>query len=416
VKEYFTAAGVDFGVTTTQGQLGAIQGVQNGKALFFNDRTGLLMVRASLEDLDIIKSAIETLNADPPQVSIEAKFTEITQDDSKALGFDWFLGNTLLNHGSIGASGGTAPSYQGNSTAANPSGIFPGPAIPTGDPFTPFIGGIAPSASDGLLTSGLAGNDGIPAVATVTGILTDPQFRVVIRALEQRSGADILSAPKVTTLSGRQAQVEVLDLVRVVTDVDLQQQGSGGGGGNNNNDNGGTGVVGSTIEYTTQSLPFGPVLDVLPSVSADGYSIQMTLIPTITEFIGYDDPGLFVPQAQSVGGATVGIPLTAQLPLPRFRLRQVTTSCNVWDGQTVMLGGLITDNISKVKDKVPVLGDLPFLGRLFRSESSTSAKRNLMIFVTPTIIDPAGNRVHTDEEMPFARVSVPVQPAPVVTQ
>jgi general secretion pathway protein D len=183
-----------------------------------------------------------------------------------------------------------------------------------------------------------------------------------------------------------------------------------------NNNLAGNAVLGTTIEYTTQTLPFGPVLDVLPSVSADGYSIQMTIIPTITEFVRYDDPGQFVPQGQSVGGATVGIPLTAQLPLPRFRLRQVTTSCNVWDGQTVMLGGLITDNVSKIKDKVPLLGDLPVLGRLFRSESSSSVKRNLMIFVTPTIIDPAGNRVHTDEEMPFAKVSVPVQPASAVVQ
>lgn len=175
-------------------------------------------------------------------------------------------------------------------------------------------------------------------------------------------------------------------------------------------------AVAPTVEYTIQTLPFGPTLDVLPSVSADGYSIQMTIIPTITEFVQYDDPGQFVPQAQAVGGANIGIPITAQLPLPRFRLRQVTTSCNVWDGQTVMLGGLITDNVTKFKDKVPLLGDLPFLGRLFRSEGSSSVKRNLMIFVTPTLIDPAGNRVHTDDEMPFARVSVPVQPIPEATQ
>jgi type II secretory pathway component GspD/PulD (secretin) len=62
-----------------------------------------------------------------------------------------------------------------------------------------------------------------------------------------------------------------------------------------------------------------------------------------------------------------------------------------------------------------MLGDLPFLGRLFRSESSTSDKRNLVIFVTPTIIDPAGNRLHSEEEMPFARTAVPAQPAAVTT-
>ena len=107
------------------------------------------------------------------------------------------------------------------------------------------------------------------------------------------------------------------------------------------------------------------------------------------------------------------MPIRAQLPLPHFRLRQVTTSAIVWDGQTIVLGGLITEDVTKLKDKVPVLGDLPLVGRLFRSESSSTKKKNLMIFVTPTIIDPSGNRAHLDDEMPFAPSSIPVQ-RPVV--
>src|SRR6185295_2200090 len=106
----------------------------------------------------------------------------------------------------------------------------------------------------------------------------------------------------------------------------------------------------------------------------DGFSIQMTLIPTLTEFLGYDldTARQFVPQAQSVSGATIGIPLVANLPLPQLRVRQVVTCCNVWDGQTIMLGGLIAENVTKIKDKVPLLGDLPLLGRFFRSESQAT--------------------------------------------
>jgi general secretion pathway protein D len=137
----------------------------------------------------------------------------------------------------------------------------------------------------------------------------------------------------------------------------------------------------------------------------------MTIIPTITEFLGYDDPGGFVPQAQSVSGGAggVGIPIVGQLPLPHYRLRQVTTSCIVWDGQTVVLGGLITEDVTKLKDKVPLLGDLPLLGRFFRSEASSTKKKNLMIFVSPTIIDPSGNPFHSQDEMPFAQMSIPEQ-------
>jgi len=168
--------------------------------------------------------------------------------------------------------------------------------------------------------------------------------------------------------------------------------------------------VGTTISIITEQQEFGPILDVIPYVSADGYTIQMTIIPTVKEFIGYDAEAAatFIPQAQSVG-AGVGSALQAVQPFPNFRLRQVVTSAIVWDGQTVVLGGLITEDVTRVKDKVPVLGDLPFVGRLFRSESSRTLKRNLLIFVTPTIIDPAGNRVHSEEELPFAQSTIPTQ-------
>ncbi len=393
VRAYFTTTGVD---------------LNPPKSVFFNDRAGDLIVRATLEDLEIIEIAVQRLNTPPPQVMIESKIAEIGQEDSKALGFDWHLGNTLLGGGRIGAQPGSAPSYAGRPSSANPSGIFPGPGFAPG---IPGPGTQFPSASDNLLTSGLRNsygqNSSIPALGTVTGILTDPQFRAVIRAIDQRTGADVLSAPKVTTLSGRQAQISVLDLRTIVTDVDVE---------NGQNAAPATGGTGSTVvqtslpsfEYTLSLIPTGPVLDVIPYVSADGYSIQMTLIPTLTEFLGYEDPGDFV----AVASTSQGPSISATLPLPRMRVRQVTTSCIVYDGQTIVLGGLISENIRKIKDKVPMLGDLPYVGRLFRSESSTSDKRNLVIFVTPTIIDPSGRRVHSDEDLPFAKSTIPVQ-APV---
>jgi len=390
VREYFSAAGV------------ANLGVTNGPdatQVFFNDRNGLLLVRASLQDLDIIQSAIELLNVIPPQVLVESKFAEINQNDAKSLGFDWFLGNTIM--GNVAGQAGTAPSLQGAASPANPLGVFPLPQTP--------IGALA---SDGNLTPATALRNNGPALATFTGILTDPQFRVVIRALEQRDGTDVLAAPKVITVSGRQAQIQVTDITSVITGIQAGQTPAGGGAGGAGGAAGG-GVVAASLAPTVQPLPTGPVLDVLPTVAADGYTINMALIPSITQFIGYDPvPPEFAGaiQAQSVGSGTVGVSLTAQVPLPRTRIRQVVTQCVVWDAQTVMLGGLISEDIRNIKDKLPVLGDLPLFGRLFRSETKVNQKKNLVIFVTPTIIDPAGNRVHTDEEMPFAQNLTPAQP------
>ncbi len=400
VRDYFNAAGID---------------LSPPKSVFFNDRLGQLMVKATLQDLDIIEQAIQVLNMSPPELTIEAKFAEVTQDDSRAVGFDWFLGNTLLGGGKLGLQGGTAPSPSGRPSAANRSGVFPGPLgldpntgaiIPVATPATiPIMG------SDGLVTPGLRNPLNAPAVATLTGILTDPQFRVVIKALEQRQGVDLLSAPKVTTVSSRQAQIKDVDVRYIVTDLSLSQTASGVGGaiGAVGATTGGSGV-GSAIQPLAEPIELGPILDVVPYVSADGYTIQMTIIPTLKEFLGYDTAtaAMFVTQAQSVGTGA-GNPLTQTTPLPIFHLKQVVTSAIVWDGQTVVLGGLISENVTKTKDKIPVLGDLPFAGRLFRSESSMSKKKNLLIFVTPTIIDPAGNRVHSEEEMPFAQNSIPPQ-------
>jgi general secretion pathway protein D len=152
-------------------------------------------------------------------------------------------------------------------------------------------------------------------------------------------------------------------------------------------------------------MEFGPVLDVIPSVLSDGFTIALTVIPSVTEFLGYEqDPTNRV--AVYVNGKKKWV----TPPLPKFRVLRMATSVQVWDGQTVVLGGLPSETVSMLKDKVPLLGDLPLLGRLFRSESKATTKKNLLIFVTPTLIDPVGNRVHTEDELPFTHDAVPPQP------
>jgi type II secretory pathway component GspD/PulD (secretin)/tetratricopeptide (TPR) repeat protein len=390
VRTFFTAVGVDFNTNNP---------ANIGKAFVWNDRKGVLTVRATAQDLDLIAAAVETLNQAPPLINIKAKFAEITQDDNRALGFQWTLGNFSIGNSLVG-SGGTQASMNGAPSAANPLGFFPGTAtagnsalgIPGVNTLTP------PALSDGVVTSGLGNPLNAPTIATLTGILTQPQFQVAMQALEQRNGVDLLTAPEITTESGRQAQIQAVDLETIVTQNTATASSSGGFAGVQNGVNSPIVNQAVLIQPGTQLLPFGPVLDVIPFVSADEFSVQMTIIPTITEFIGYDNPGQFVVQAQQAAGSA---PITAQLPLPHFRMRQVTTSVTVWDSQTVVMGGLITDSVTKQKDKVPFLGDMPLLGHLFQSESSSKTKVNLMIFVTPTIINPDGTRYHSDDEMPF---------------
>jgi type II secretory pathway component GspD/PulD (secretin) len=155
------------------------------------------------------------------------------------------------------------------------------------------------------------------------------------------------------------------------------------------------------VQPIPAAIPFGQTLDVIPYVSADGYTIQLNIVPTFTEFLGYDTD-----LARQFRTVVPDLPVQ-DTPLPRFRVRQVATSAIVWDGQTVVLGGLIAENVRKTREKVPVLGDIPFIGRLFRTEAADSTKKNLVIFVTPTIIDPAGNRVHAPDNLPYDPNRIP---------
>jgi general secretion pathway protein D len=160
----------------------------------------------------------------------------------------------------------------------------------------------------------------------------------------------------------------------------------------------------SAVTPTTQQFEIGPTLDVVPDVLADGYTINLTLVPELLQFDQYDTP-------PTVPGISVANVVTLPTVLPHFTVREVVTTVNIWDNQTVVLGGLISSTISTENDKVPFLGDLPLFGRLFQSQSKSSVKKNLMIFVTATIIDPAGNRVHNDDDLPFNPMMIPGQPA-----
>jgi general secretion pathway protein D len=129
--------------------------------------------------------------------------------------------------------------------------------------------------------------------------------------------------------------------------------------------------------------PVGVTLEVEPTVGSDNYTIDLRLLPSVTEFEGFINYGSPIKNR--------GVVVTENyINYPVFSERKVETSVSVYDGQTVALGGLIREDVQKVTDKTPLLGDIPLAGVLFRSQADKHIKRNLMIFVTAKLMDPAG--------------------------
>jgi general secretion pathway protein D len=158
--------------------------------------------------------------------------------------------------------------------------------------------------------------------------------------------------------------------------------------------------------------PLGVELEVQPTIGPDGYTIDLNLSPRVTEFDGFINYGspIYVTAREITSGleaATAGLTsivgtvtrlgrqstvLVSENTInqPVFSVRQVTTQVTVYDGQTVVLGGLMREDVQKVEDKTPIIGDIPLVGRLFRTSADQHIKRNLIMFVTANLIDPAG--------------------------
>jgi general secretion pathway protein D len=369
------------------------QGVQfpAGASANFLSSSSRLIVRNTQENLDLVDALVENSTGTvPSQVEIESKFIEISQQNLKELGFDWFLGQFELAGGSGvyaggGSTTGTAGApfvYPGTETAVGATSVTS--ANRTGE------AAIAGNALDALLFGTPAG----PAagVLALAGVFSNPQFQVVLRAVNQKKGIDVLSAPKVTTKSGTQATIEIIREFRYPEVYSPPQIPQSTGSGSQP-------ITPATPE-SFKMTPTGVRLVVEPTVGADNYTIDLRLLPEVTEFEGFINYGSPILQR--------GVVVTEnRIEYPVFNQRKVETSVSIYDGQTVALGGLIREDVQKVSDKTPILGDIPYAGVLFRSQSDQHIKRNLIIFVTATLMDPAGQALaaaqmplETEELMP----------------
>ncbi len=330
---------------------------------------GKLVVANTQENLAVFEKVLSILNVVPYQIEIEARFVEVAQTDVDSLGLEWML-TDAWEIAEMAADAGKSPAARRRVVmdANSDSGGFT-----SGNRFLTDAEG-----------SGPLGANIMDDVLSVSSVLTNPELSMVLHALQQRGHTDLLSAPKITTQSGQQATIKVVTEYIYPTAFETQGIESGTTGG----DTATAGTVGAVVtplDFATREV--GVILEVLPEVSPEGQMINLMLAPEVVSEPTWRNFGSTFTSFDPLGN-----PIEQQLNMeqPFFHTRKLRTNLLIYNGATVVMGGMITEVRNTVDDKVPLLGDVPVLGRLFRSQYDSSEKRNLLIFVTARLVDPSG--------------------------
>ena len=389
LKNFLTRSGVSFEVAGAQ----------------LNYDGSMLTVTQNRKNLERIRNILRRYS-DIKQVHIEAKFIEVSESSLNELSTnlrlsktvngvetiraqtnlrsinDVFGSSTVSNPGTIAVAGGTLVQTNNgvNTTVTVPSVTTPinntPPKFPSGN-----FGGSEPTFGGATKWNGAIG-----AYNGMIGTIGSYDLSIFLKAIEQNSGSDLMSAPSLTVYDGKTAIIKIAQLLRYPQSYGDTQSNVGSTGGGNNNGGGSAGVTitaGTPQDFTVQEV--GVTLEVTPAVGLDD-SIALNLKPKVTEFEGFVEYG---GTSIAISGATT-VTIPSGFFQPIFTTREVSTDVTVFDGATVVIGGLTREEVKTVNDKVPVLGDIPLIGAAFRSSGKSTTKKNLTVFVTANLVSPGG--------------------------
>ncbi|MEM6602195.1 MAG: type II and III secretion system protein, partial [Verrucomicrobiota bacterium] len=376
-------------------------------------KTAKLVVRNTLEQISLIEQLVAKESGETIQISIETKFIEFSEDKLKdfssnlriradtAIPAPFNVPVSAFNNGAPLQSGGAAfvppvnvDAFNNNTGVAGADGIpdfTTNPGAGNAGKVRAGLGtalrnsgSLNPNRLDSLLGLGINRD---PATLGFSGVLGSNGFRYLLTALESNFGSDLMSAPKVTLINGQTSKIRVVREFFYPEEyeppeVDLSSTGNGGAT---------ISLVTVTPSNPTDfvSKDLGVILDVKANATPDR-RIDLELVPEVTEFQGFINYGESVNSATTVFPGVISQITTADNLQPVFSVRKIETKIQVIDGQTVVMAGFIRNDEQEIDDKVPFLGDLPLVGRAFRSKTTQSVKRNLVLFVTARMINPDG--------------------------
>lgn len=392
----------------------AKQGVTfpEGASAYYNAATNSLRITNTASNLDFVSQVLETLVVkDPVMVAVSVTMIRTEKTNLDELGFDWLVSPFGASAHNVFASGGTTGSGIAR-TGADMISPVAGTAI-NGIPANPD------AAVQGMLTNGLRSGDSAflgnsidslinnpdrtaqtsavaPGVMGVTGLFTDGQVQMLMRGLAQKKNVDVMARPAVTTRSGQSSSIQIIKEFIYPTEYEPPELPNSVG---NNGNNGGIGGGGGGSFPVTPATPtafekkdVGIALEVLPVADSQKRFIDVTLNPVFSDFDGFVNYGSPI---QTTSTDALGNPVTQvitqnRILMPVFSVKRTNTQLSVLDGATIAIGGLVQDKTETLEDKVPVLGDIPVVGRLFQSKGRQQTTSALIFLVHVELLDPTG--------------------------
>jgi general secretion pathway protein D len=368
-----------------------------GASAIYNPNTGILQVTNTQDNIDLIEELVNSGSGEQLVVKIETRFVEINQSDLDALAFNYQLaGNAafLAGGGFAGDLSGSKFNFGAASGSTNLQGAN---GIREIDGINSYINDANPRFPDAAVGANNQITD--PRAQNAIGInalLSGNQLSALLLSLDQATGTDIMTAPSIVVNDGEQGKITVAREFQFPIEFDQPQVTTVTvtfGAGDDEITNPAAPIIIPAWPTDFEKRNVGVTMTVVPKVTVDRQRVFLTINPVVTEFDGFINYGSAMFTTRDDNGAPINSTRVVdnQILQPVFSTRELQNAkVEVQDGYTLVLGGLLREDISTVEDKVPFLGDLPGIGRFFRSKAEQSVKKNLLIFVSVRVLRPNG--------------------------
>ena len=368
-----------------------------GAYAVYNQKTSQLKVVNNQEMLDMIGQLISAAEEQTLLIQVGVRLVEINQLDMDSITVNSTFGGNGPNLLSA-VPAGLNPASDGSTPAASQQRGVNGQLNQIQG-----VGLLPNNTLQSFLKQGvLAGTNQTTSYALNTmdfgGTIFDSiTFSTLITAISQKNSANVLANPSIILIRGQKGVIEVTQEFKYVKEYSDPQSSirtviPAGGGAVNSGIPGPETVIGSFPSQISDPVPIGVKMGVKPDVTGDNSRVLLELEPSFIDFEGFINYGtqIFSAFAASTYGRQILI-LTNNINQPVFIRRDLTLpAVEVSDGYTLLLGGLLREDIQKIDEKVPILGDIPIFGRGFQGKTEQAIKKNTLIFVTPRILDVSG--------------------------